>query len=79
MPTVAFERFNRKDYLTLRSSKYPGAAAAVSPELSTDLAAWTTQSDQLSVTETPSGLVARPVIPAAEAEKQFLRLKIVPE
>jgi hypothetical protein len=79
MPTVAFERFNRKDYLTLRSSKYPGAAAAVSPELSTDLAAWTTQSDQLSVTETPSGLVARPVVPAAEAEKQFLRLKIVPE
>lgn len=79
MPTVAFERFNRKDYLTLRSSKYPGAAAAVSPELSTDLAAWTTQSDQLSVTETSSGLVARPVIPAAEAEKQFLRLKIVPE
>jgi len=79
MPTVAFELYNRKDYLTLKSSKYPGAAAAVLPELSTDLAAWTSQSDQLSVTETPSGIVARPVIPAAEAEKQFLRLKILPE
>jgi uncharacterized delta-60 repeat protein len=79
LPAVDFERFNRRDYLTLRSPKYPGARTILRPEFSANLASWTTAADQLTVTETSTGVVARPVVPADEAESQFLRLKILPE
>jgi uncharacterized delta-60 repeat protein len=79
LPTVGLERFDRRDYLTLKSPKYPGARAILRPEFSATLASWSSAADQLSVTNTGTGVVARPVVPADEAESQFLRLKILPE
>lgn len=80
LPSVDFERFNRRNYLTLRTSKYPAARAILRPEFSADLATWTSATDQLSVVDTGgTGMIARPVVPADEAERQFLRLKVLPE
>jgi len=79
LPSFDLERFNRRDYLTLRSSKYPAAKVVLRPEFSADLASWTSAADQLTVSDSSTGVVARPVVPADEAESQFLRLKILPE
>jgi uncharacterized delta-60 repeat protein len=79
VPVVKREKIGTKEYLTLTASKYPGSDATYRPELSSTLSSWHGEvpGDLTVISDEPTQIKVRATVPATEADRQFLRLKLL--
>jgi uncharacterized delta-60 repeat protein len=79
VPVVRREKVGTKEYLTLTASKYPGSEATYRPELSSTLSSWHGEvpGDLTVISDEPTQIKVRATVPATEASRQFLRLKLL--
>jgi hypothetical protein len=79
VPVVKREKIGTKEYLTLTASKYPGSDATYRPELSSTLSSWHGEvpGDLTVISDESTQIKVRATIPATEADRQFLRLKLL--